>query len=348
MQDLRIEMLEVQMNVVLLRPDAAALADLDGHGAADDVARGQVLGVRRIALHEALALGVREVAALAARALGDQAAGAVDAGGMELDELHVLQRQAGAQHHGVAVAGAGVGGGAGEIGAAVAAGGQHGHLGAEAVDGAVVQVPRDDAAHAALVGDEVEGEILDEEFGRMLQRLLVERVQHGMAGAVGGGAGALRDAFAEFRGHAAEGTLVDLARLGAAEGHAVMLELDDRGDRLAHHVLDGVLVAEPVRALDRVVHVPAPVVLAHVAERGADAALRRDSVAAGREHLGDAGGAQPLLGHAEGGAQAGAAGADDHDVVGVVDDLIGLPVDGRRGRSVALLVRHAVPSVRTR
>ena len=130
-------------------------------------------------------------------------------------------------------------------------------------------------------------------------------------------------AFAELGGHAAEGALVDLAFLGARERHAVMLELDDRRACLAAHVLDRVLVAQPVRALDGVVHVPAPVVLAHVAERGADAALRGDRVAAGGEHLGDAGGLQALLGQAEGGPQAGTAGADDDDVVGVVDNLIG-------------------------
>ncbi len=62
----------------------------------------------RIAFHEALTLGVGEITALAAHAFGDQAAGAVDAGGMELHEFHVLQRQAGAQHHAVAIAGAGV------------------------------------------------------------------------------------------------------------------------------------------------------------------------------------------------------------------------------------------------
>ncbi len=78
----------------VLGTDAATLADLDGHRAADHVARGQILGVGRVALHEALALGVGEVAALAARAFGDQAARAVDAGRMELHELHVLQRQA--------------------------------------------------------------------------------------------------------------------------------------------------------------------------------------------------------------------------------------------------------------
>jgi hypothetical protein len=60
---------------------------------------------------------------------------------------------------------------------------------------------------------------------------------------------------------AAEGTLVDLAVVGAVEGHAVVLELDDDLVGLAAHELDGVLVAEPVGPLDGVVHVPVPVVL---------------------------------------------------------------------------------------
>ena len=74
------------------------------------------------------------------------------------------------------------------------------------------------------------------------------------------------------------------------ERQAVVLELDDRLGRLAAHVLDRVLVAEPVAALDRVVRVPAPVVLGHVAERRVDAALRGDGVRARREELGDAAG----------------------------------------------------------
>ena len=102
-------MLQVQVDVVLVPADAPPLADLHRHGARDDVARGEILGGRRVALHEALAFGIGEVAALAARALGDQHAGAIDAGRVELHELHVLQRQAGAQHHGVAVAGAAYG-----------------------------------------------------------------------------------------------------------------------------------------------------------------------------------------------------------------------------------------------
>ena len=320
---LRVEVLDVQVDVVLLGTDAAALADFQRHGPADHVAAGQVLGAGRVALHEALALGVGQVAALAAHALGDQAAGREDAGRVELDELHVLERQARAQHHGVAVAGLGVGAGAGEVGPAVAAGRQDRVVRRETVDRAVVEVPGDHAAALAVLHHEVEGEVLDEELGAVLQALLVERVQHGVAGAVGRGAGAVGDALAKAGGHPAEGALVDLALGRAAERHAVVLELDDRGDRLAGHVLDRVLVAQPVGALDRVVHVPAPVVLAHVAERGRDAALGRHGVAAGREDLADAGGLEAGLGQTQGRAQAGAAGADHDDVVGMVDDFVG-------------------------
>ncbi len=43
--------------------------------------------------HEALAFGVDEIAALTARAFGDQAARAVNAGRVELNEFHILKRK---------------------------------------------------------------------------------------------------------------------------------------------------------------------------------------------------------------------------------------------------------------
>src|SRR5262249_14752385 len=100
-------------------------------------------------------------------------------------------------------------------------------------------------------------------------------------------------------------------------------------------VLDGILVAQPVGALHRVVHVPAPVVAAHVAERGGDAALGGDGVGAGGEHLGDAGGPEARLGAAERSAQAGASRAYHHDVVGVVGERVGPAVDGGLGHSIS-------------
>ena len=68
--------------------------------------------------------------------------------------------------------------------------------------------------------------------------------------------------------------------------------------------MDGVLVTEPVGALDSVVHVPPPVVLVHVAERGVDATLSGDSVASRGEELGYASRVETSLGQAEGRSQA--------------------------------------------
>ena len=294
----------MQVDVVLVLADAAAFADLDGHRARHHVARGEILRVGRVTLHEAFAVGVGEVTALAARAFGDQTTRAVDAGGMELHELHVLHRQTGAQRHAAAVTRAGVRRGAGEIRAAITAGGEDHGVRAIAMQPARGQVERHDAAAGAVLHDEVEREIFDEEFGVVLDRLLIQRVQHRVAGAIRGRAGAMRRALAVVRGHAAERALVDAAVVGARERHAVVLELDDRGRRFLAHELDGVLVAEPVRTLDGVVEMEAPVVLAHVAERGRDAALRGHRVAARREHLGDAGGRQAGFGQAQRGAQA--------------------------------------------
>ena len=174
------------------------------------------------------------------------------------------------------------------------------------------------------------------------KRLAVERVQDGVAGAVCGGAGALRDSLAEIGGHAAERALVDLAGFRAGEGHAPMVQFVDRGRRVAAHVFDRVLVAEPIGALDGVVHVPAPVVRAHVAERRGNAALRRDRMRAGREDLRDARGAQPRLGAADAGAQTRAARANHDDVERVVGDRIGLARERGRALRGGAVRRHAM------
>src|SRR5260221_9691628 len=102
-----------------------------------------------------------------------------------------------------------------------------------------------------------------------------------------------------------------------------MLELDHRRRRFAAEIFDRILVAEPVGALDGVVHVPLPVIRPHVAEARRDAALRRDGVAARREDLGDAGRLQSGSGGAHGGAKTSTSSADNHHVVTMVDNLVG-------------------------
>ena len=113
-------------------------------------------------------------------------------------------------------------------------------------------------------------------------------MQHGVAGAVGGGAGSLCRAFAEASCHAAKRPLIYFTVFRAGERHTVMLQFDHGIRCFLAHVLDCVLVTQPVRTFDGVVHMPAPVVLAHVAQRCADAALRGNRVAARRKYLCDA------------------------------------------------------------
>ncbi len=67
-----------------------------------------------------------------------------------------------------------------------------------------------------------------------------------------------------------------------------MLEFNDRRRCFATHVGNRVLVSEPVRTLDGVIHMPAPIILTHVAQRRAHSPLSRDRVGAGRENLTDA------------------------------------------------------------
>src|SRR6516225_10870038 len=153
-------------------------------------------------------------------------------------------------------------------------------------------------AGTVLAHQQVDCEVLDEEARLVLQALLIKRVQDRMAGAIGGGTSAVGHvALGVFGRVPAKAALVDRPGLGSAEWHAEMLELDDRRNRLAAHIFDRVLVAEPVGAPDRVEHVPAPIVLFDVAERGTDAALRCHRVTACRIDLADAGGIEPRRDH---------------------------------------------------
>ena len=101
-----------------------------------------------------------------------------------------------------------------------------------------------------------------------------------------------------------------------------MLQLVHRLRSAAAHIFDGILVAQPVGAFDGVVHVPAPVVLAHIAERRRHAALRRHRVTARGKHLRHARGLQTACGAFQRGAQARAARADNDDIERVIDNRI--------------------------
>src|SRR5262245_48190212 len=99
-----------------------------------------------------------------------------------------------------------------EIGASIAAGRKNRHMRAEAVHEPAAKAKRNDApAPALIVHDEVDREILDEEFGLVPQCPAIKGVKDRVTRAIGRGASPLRGTFSVMGGHAAEGTLIDLA-----------------------------------------------------------------------------------------------------------------------------------------
>ncbi len=81
---------------------------------------------------------------------------------------------------------------------------------------ALHHVERNDTAADAVFHHQIDREVLDEERRRMLDRLLIEGVQHRMTGSVRRGTRALRRRpAAELGGHATERTLINLAVCGA-------------------------------------------------------------------------------------------------------------------------------------
>ncbi len=309
------QVIHLEQHVVTLGSAPPALAHLGDDGTRHHVPAGQVLRVGRVALHEALALAVHQVAAFAARAFGDEHAAPGHAGGVELEELHVLQRQAGAQHHGHSITGVDVGIAGGAEHLATATGGQQGGARVDEERLAGGDIHHQCARHRTLpVLEQVDGEILGEEVAACLEALLVERMQDGVAGAVGGRAGSARLLLAEMAALTTEGTLVDAPALQAGEGHPLVLQFVHRGDGLAAHELDGVLVAEVVGTLYRIEHVPVPVVAVHIAQRCVHAPLGRHRVRAGGKHLGDHRHLVPSIGQLHSGVEAGATGTDDQHV----------------------------------
>ncbi len=226
---------------------------------------------------------VAEVSALAAAALGHEEVRADQGGGVELDELHVLQRHAGAvgDAHSAARVDDGVRRAA--VDAPVSARAEDDGIGGEGAKGSREAAQRHGAHHS--LGGAGEGEELPlvDELDTALDALFVEGMEHDVARAVRGVAGSRESG-------ATEGALGDAAVLEAGEGTAPGLELADPQRRLVGHRLDGILVGEVVGALDRIEGVALGGVigpLGVVAEGGVDPSLGGAGVGADGVDLGE-------------------------------------------------------------
>merc|ERR1719352_104818 len=242
---------------------------------------------------------------------------------MELDKLHVLVEQASPGHHGSAVTSAGVGRGGGEVGLASAALRHHSVVGVEPVDGAVLQAESNHSPALSILHQQVDGKVLDEVVAVIAEALAVQSVEEGVTGPVSNAAAPVSlTSLAVLVRLASKGTLVDLALRGPAERHPIVLKLNDGGGRLSGHVVDCILVSQPVGAFDSVIHVPPPIIRFHVAQSCVDASLRCHSVAASGEELGDDGGLETFLDKTKCCSEASTTSTNDHSIVLVVNNWV--------------------------
>ena len=190
MQHFLTQVIQLQHHVGAIRTAAVARQDFLDHRTCNDVTTSQVLRVRRVTLHEALAMLVDQVATFTAATLGYQYTGTSDTGRVELPHLDVLHRYAGAQRHADTVTGVDQGVGGRCVDATSATSGKHGSLGTD-VDGFAGFDADGDDTHdcAVLVLHQIDRVPLIEENGVVLQVALIKRVQQRMTGTVGSGTG---------------------------------------------------------------------------------------------------------------------------------------------------------------
>lgn len=98
------EVRELEVNVVFIGANATTFANLHSHRAGDDISGCEIFGCGGVTLHKSFAFRVEEIAAFAPGTFGDEAAGAVDASGVELDEFEILVGETGTSNHGHAIA----------------------------------------------------------------------------------------------------------------------------------------------------------------------------------------------------------------------------------------------------
>ena len=153
------------------------------------------------------------------------------------------------------------------------AGGKQNGFGVEGVNFAGSQAHRHHARATPLFDQQVQDMILIVEMHLVLDALLVTGLQNHVSGAVRGVTGPAHGRLAVFLSMPAERPLRDFAVRRAAEGQPPVLQVVNGLNSLAAQDLRRVLVNEVVAALDRIEHVPFPVVLLQVPQRRPNAAL---------------------------------------------------------------------------
>ena len=266
-----------------------------------------------IVVHELLTLAVEQSATLAADAFGDQnslhARRPDHAGGMELDELHVLQFGAGVIGQRMAIAGAFPAIARDLVRLADATRRQDHGLRLE--DEETAQLPRvsKGSRNPIAILEQADNGVFHEHIDALMDAMILQRADHLEAGAVAdvGQAGIAM---------AAEVALQDLAIGSAVEDGAPGLQLPNARRRLLGVDLGHAPVVDILSAAHGVGEMDLPVVaLVDIAQRGGHAALGHHRMRLAQQRLAHQANFDAGRGSFDGRSQSGTAGADDQDVM---------------------------------
>ncbi len=307
------EVAHVEVDVLLV--DAAPFVHLGQFGTGDHVTRSEFAVVVRVAVleHEPLALAVVEDSTFAAHTLGDENPGRGKRRRVELDELHVLQRDAGTVRHRGTVAGVGhrvrrvvehLSESAGRQDDAV--------FGGESLYLAGLDVVADDAVTGALGGVVLvrDGELGDVPLVVHLNAAFDDLLVHGVEQVVT----RLRTRVGRSgERQSTERSLGDASVVLAGERHPPVFELDGLFRAVLTEGFDRWGVAEIVRPLHGVVGVEFPVVA--FSECRVDTAFRCAGVASNGMELRDEGDICALFVGRDGRTKPRTASTDDDYVV---------------------------------
>ncbi len=119
-----------------------------------------------------------------------------------------------------------------------------------------------------------------------------------------------------------EGSLINLPLFGSGKWHSVRLQLQNSLRSLSAHVVDSVLISQPITSFYCIVSVPSPIVLMHVTKGRIDTSLSGHSVRSCWEKLWDTSRFKPLLYKTESGSQSSPTGTYDYSVKCMINDSI--------------------------
>mmetsp|Transcript_14602 Transcript_14602/g.33178 ORF Transcript_14602/g.33178 Transcript_14602/m.33178 type:complete len:200 (+) Transcript_14602:1228-1827(+) len=194
---------------------------------------------------------------------------------MELHKLQVLHGQPRSRSHGASVSSASVGRGAGLVAAAKASCGNDGRVSAKAMDRAILHANGNATNALAILGhDQVQGKVFHEEQAVVLQRHTVQGVKDSVTCAIGSCRTTVRlPTFAKLQTLTTKGALVDRTLRCARKGEPKGLKLQYNLRSKSAHVLNGILISEPISTFHRIIRVPAPIILRHVRQGAVDSTL---------------------------------------------------------------------------